>query len=106
MPRSATRPTVGDIVWYMSASPPNVLPQAALVVNIATVAGSGFGIPLPGSGPVLDLVVWDATGTSSVKTGVQFYYGTRPTSGQWCTMRRVNMPASASSWPSGSAVGE
>lgn len=101
MARSATRPIVGTDVWYITTAPPTVLPQAAKVVNVATPAGSGFGV---GVGPVLDLVTWNAAGTSAVVTGVPFHYGTRPTSGAWCTMPRVNMPATATSWPSGAAV--
>lgn len=100
MARSDTRPIVGDIVWFYAAAPPGTWPSAALVVNIATAAGSGFGVPLPGSGPVLDLVVWAAAGTSSVVTGVPFYYGTRPaTNIAWCTKKRVNMPGGATAWP-------
>jgi len=100
MARSATRPIVGMDVWYFSAAPPTAYPQAAKVVNVATPAGSGFGIPLPGAGPVLDLVTWNAAGTAAAVTGVPFYYGTRPaTNIAWCTMPRVNMPASPTSWP-------
>jgi len=88
-------------VWYFGAAPPAAYPQAAKVVKINVAAGSGFGIPLPGAGPTLDLVTWDATGTSAVVTAVPFYYGTRPaTNIAWCTMPRVNMPASPTSWPS------
>jgi len=102
MARSATRPIVGMDVWYFAAAPPAAYPQAAKVVKINVAAGSGFGIPLPGAGPTLDLVTWDATGTSAVVTAVPFYYGTRPaTNIAWCTMPRVNMPASPTSWPSG-----
>lgn len=101
MPRSATRPIVGSDVWYFTAAPPTAYPQAAKVVKVTTAAGSGFGIPLPGAGPVLDLETWDAAGVAAVVTGVAFHYGTRPASGAWCTMPRVNMPASPTSWPSG-----
>ena len=100
MPRSATRPIVGMDVWYFSAAPPSAYPQAAKVVNIKTAAGSGMGIPLPGAGPVLDLVTWNAAGTAAAVTDIPFYYGTRPaTNIAWCTMPRVNMPASPTSWP-------
>ena len=105
MARSSTRPIVGMDVWYFGAAPPAAFPQAAKVVNVATPAGSGMGISLPGSGPVLDLVTWNAAGTAAAVTGVPFYYGTRPaTNIAWCTMPRVNMPATSTSWPSGSAV--
>jgi hypothetical protein len=103
MARSATRPIVGGIVWYFTAAPPSALPQAALVVAVTTPAGSGFGV---GVGPVLTLAVWDAAGAMTAVAGVPFHYGTRPaTSIPWCTMPRVYMPATPTSWPSGAAVG-
>jgi hypothetical protein len=108
MPRSRTRPIVGDIVWLLDASPPTAYPTAAIVVGIATPAGSGFGIGMPGAGPILDLCAFLATGNTAPALGVRFYYGTRPPPGavNWCTMPRVNMPASPTSFPSGAAVGE
>lgn len=101
MARSESRPIVGSMVWYYTAAPPVLLPQAALVTAVTTPAGSGMGI---GVGPVLTLTTWNAAGTAAAVTGVPFHYGTRPVSGAWCTMRRVNMPASATDWPSGAAV--
>ena len=101
MARSLTRPIVGSDVWYYGAAPPVALPQAAKVVAVTTPAGSGFGV---GVGPVLTLAVWDAAGAMTAVAAVPFHYGTRPTSGAWCTMPRVNMPATATSWPSGAAV--
>jgi len=98
MPRSLSRPQVGTIVWYYAASPPGAAPLAAMVVNVPTPAGSGFGIPLPGAGPTLDLTVFAAAGTTSAVLGVPFYYGTRPASGAWCTMPRVNQNL-AGAWP-------
>jgi hypothetical protein len=70
-----------------------------MVANVATPAGSGFGMNFPGSGPVLDLTVFAAAGTTSAVLGVPFYYGSRPTSGAWCTMPRVNQNV-AGAWPS------
>ncbi len=105
MSRSPTRPIVGMDVWYYTAAPPSAMPQAGKVVAVTTPAGSGFGIPLPGAGPVLTLAVWDAAGAMTAVAGVPFYYGTRPaTNIAWCTMPRVNMPATPTSWPSGSSA--
>jgi hypothetical protein len=108
MARSATRPIVGSIVWLLDASPPTIYPQAAMVVGINTAAGSGFGVGMPGAGPKLDLIVFQPTGNTAPALAVQFYYGTRPPPGavNWCTMPRVNMPASPTAYPSGAAVGE
>lgn len=87
MPRSLTRPQTGQVVWYYAAAPPVGQPNAALVVN--TVDKSTFG-----------LAVFDrATGVASYVPSVPFHYGTRPASGAWCTMMRVNEPA-AGMWPS------
>jgi len=74
-----------------------------MVVNVATPAGSGFGIALPGVGPVLDLTVFAAAGTTSAVLGVPFYYGPRPASGAWCTMPRVNQNL-AGAWPASQAA--
>ena len=105
MARSQTRPIVGDIVWVFANSPPTAFPQAAIVVGVSAAGGSGMGGP-PGLGPVLDLCVLQPTGNTAPALGVQFYYGTRPAPGavNWCTMKRVNMPATATSWPSGAAA--
>jgi hypothetical protein len=102
MPRSATRPQVGSLVWYFAASPPAAKAQVAMVVNTATPQGSeGVG----GVGPLLDLCLFTPAGTTAPALGVQFYYGTRPTAGAtpWCTMMRVNEPASGQ-WPSNQAL--
>src|SRR5262245_38453234 len=96
MPRSLTRPQVGQTVWYFAATPPAAAPLSATVVEVITTGGSGvMGSPPP----TLDLTVFAADGTTSAVAAVPFHYGTRPTSGAWCTMVRVNAPA-AGQWPS------
>jgi hypothetical protein len=98
MPRSATRPQVGSLVWYFAASPPAAKAQVAMVVNTATPQGSeGVG----GPGPILDLCLFTPAGTTAPALGVPFFYGSRPAAGAnpWCTMMRVNEPASGQ-WPS------
>jgi hypothetical protein len=90
MPRSQTRPSRGLIVWFYAAAPPVGLPSVAIVLN--TVSSTRF-----------DLAVFSsADGTISFAGNVPFHYGTRPATGPWCTMRRVNEPASGA-WPSSAA---
>lgn len=85
MPRTLTRPQVGQVVWYFAASPPGTKPLAAMVVNTD-------------SPTMFDLTVFAADGTTAPALNVPFHYGTRPTTGAWCTMRRVEENA-AGKWP-------
>lgn len=87
MPRSLTRPETGQIVWYYAASPPTVGPLAALVT--ATVDRTHFN---------LAVFAADASAMTAA-LNVPFHYGTRPVSGAWCTMMRVNENAPGA-WPS------
>jgi hypothetical protein len=88
------------MVWYYAAAPPVAAPLPALVVAQAATAGSGVGSPPP----TFDVAFYDpaantgAGGWTKV-LALPFYYGTRPTSGAWITMPRVNTPA-AGLWPS------
>jgi hypothetical protein len=96
MPRSHAFPNTGDIVWYFAASPPATAPLAAIITATVSQASQGVG----GPPPVYNLAVFDpALGTIAPAAGIGFYYGTRPASGAWCTMRRINEPAPGS-WPS------
>ena len=95
MPRSLTRPQTGTVVWYFAAAPPVLAPSAAIVIAQVATAGQGVGSPPP----TFDLFVIAADGTTSKVAAVPFHYGTRPTSGAWCTMPRVNTPP-ATVWPS------
>jgi len=101
MPRTLTRPIVGTPVWYYSAAPPTGLsPLPATVVALNVGAGSGVFSPPQ----TFDLEIYDpaaAAGAGAVSKvlAVPFHYGTRPTSGAWCTMPRVNTPA-VGAWPS------
>jgi hypothetical protein len=97
MPRSKTRPQVGDIIWYFAAAPPVAGPLPATVLRQVATSGSGVG----STPPTFDLAVSAvADGTVTFAAAVPFHYGTRPTTGAWCTMPRVNTPA-AGVWPSG-----
>src|SRR5262245_28608127 len=96
MPKTLTRPVVGQGVWYYTAAPPTGLVPLPGVV-LALVAGGGTGVGSPA--PTYDLDVVAADGTHSKAAAVPFHYGTRPASGAWCTMPRVNVPASGQ-WPS------
>jgi hypothetical protein len=95
MPRTHTFPNTGDIVWYYAASPPATAPQAAVITATVSQASQGVG----GPPPVYNLAVFDpALGTLAPAASCPFYYGSRPASGAWCTMRRVNENAPGS-WP-------
>jgi hypothetical protein len=101
MPRSLTRPQIGQTVWYFAAAPPAAVPLVGIVVGAVATAGTGVGSPPP----TFDLAVYDpaaaaGAGATSKVLAVPFHYGTRPTSGAWCTMMRVNTPA-AGVWPTG-----
>lgn len=101
MPRSLTRPQVGTVVWYFAAAPPVAGPLSATVLRQVATAGTGVGSPPP----TFDLAVSAvADGTVSFVAAVPFHYGTRPTTGAWCTMPRVNTPA-AGVWPSNFSEG-
>lgn len=100
MPRSLTRPQTGTVVWYFAAAPPVAVPLMASVIAAVTTAGAGVGSPPP----TFDLAVYDpaaaaGAGATAKVAAVPFHYGTRPSSGAWCTMPRVNTPA-AGQWPS------
>ena len=100
MPRTWTRPQTGTPVWYYAAAPPAAAALHAIVVALNTGAGSGVGSPPQ----TFDLTVYDpaaaaGAGAWSKVTNVPFHYGTRPTSGAWCTMPRINTPA-VGAWPS------
>jgi hypothetical protein len=86
MPRSLTRPQRGTIVWFYAAAPPVGKPSVAIVIN--SISKTNF-----------DLAIFNsADATISFGGNIPFHYGTRPTSGPWCTMPRVNEPASGA-WP-------
>jgi hypothetical protein len=95
MPRSLTRPQVGTVVWYYAAAPPVAGPLPATVIAAVATAGTGIGSPPP----TFDLFVIAIDGTTSKVAAVPFYYGTRPTTGAWCTMPRTFTPP-AGVWPS------
>jgi hypothetical protein len=100
MPRTLTRPQVGNIIWYFAAAPPVAGPLPATVLRQVATAGTGVGSPPP----TFDLAVSAvADGTVSFVAAVPFYYGTRPTTGAWCTMPRINTPA-AGVWPSSANI--
>jgi hypothetical protein len=96
MPRTLTRPVTGQIVWYFAAAPPATAPIAALVIaSVATNVSLGVG----GPPPTYNLATFDpTTGAITAAAAVPFHYGTRPVSGAWCTMMRINEPAPGS-WP-------
>ena len=101
MPRSLTRPQVGTVVWYFAAAPPVAGPLVAQVMAAVTTAGTGVFSPPP----TFDLAVMAAADAVVTKVAaVPFHYGTRPTTGAWCTMPRVNTPL-AGVWPSSFSEG-
>jgi len=52
-----------------------------------------------GARPIASFAAAAGAGAWSKVTNVPFHYGTRPTSGAWCTMPRINTPA-VGAWPS------
>jgi hypothetical protein len=88
------------MVWYYAAAPPVAAPLPAVVIAQIAMAGTGVGSPPP----TFDVAFYDPTagagaGAWSKVAALPFYYGTRPASGAWITMPRVNTPA-AGLWPS------
>jgi hypothetical protein len=91
MPRSLTRPQRGTIVWFYAATPPVGKPSVAIVLN--SISRTNF-----------DLAIFNsADATISFGGNIPFHHLTRPAAGPWCTMPRVNEPASGA-WPSTTEV--
>jgi len=87
------------------ASPTTITYPLATNPGAVTVQGTvAFASVFPAAGGLpplgwFNLAIFDpSTGAITAAPSMPFYYGTRPASGAWCTMMRVNEPK-AGSWP-------